>query len=161
MLHLAILGVMAVASLLAPGLARAESAQDLAWCKGDGSPTLEQQIGGCTALIDAKSGEARTRALNYFRRAGAYLRQQDYDRAISDFGEGLALDAGNAAGYYGRAIAYEAKKDADRAIADYDLAIELDPRNVKALSNRAAHLCRHARLRARARGQQPRRRVRA
>ncbi len=116
MRHLAILGVMAVASLLAPGLARAESAQDLAWCKGDGSPTLEQQIGGCTALIDAKSGEARTRALNYFRRAGAYLRQQDYDRTISDFGEGLALDAGNAAGYFGRAIAYEAKKDADRAL---------------------------------------------
>ena len=115
MRHLAILGVMAVASLLAPGMARAESAQDLAWCKGDGSPTLEQQIGGCTALIEAKSGEARTRALNYFRRAGAYLRQQDYDRTISDFGEGLALDAGNAASYFGRAIAYEAKKDTDRA----------------------------------------------
>ena len=138
MLHPAILSVMALASLLAPDLARAESAQDLAWCKGDGSPTLEQQIGGCTAVIDAKSGEARARALNYFRRAGAYLQQQDYDRAISDFGEGLALDAGNAAAYYGRAIAYEAKKDSDRAIADYDAAIALDPRNVKALSNRAA-----------------------
>ena len=104
---------MALASLLAPGLARAESAQDPAWCKGDGSPTLEQQIGGCTALIDAKSGEARARALNYLRRAGAYLQQRDYDRAIGDFGEGLALDAGNATAYYGRALAYEAKKDSE------------------------------------------------
>ena len=138
MLHTAILGVMAAASLLAPGLAQAESAQDTAWCKGDGNPTLEQQIGGCTALIDAKSGEARARAMSYFRRAGAYLRQQDYDRAISDFGEGLALDAGNAAAYFGRAIAYEAKKDSDRAIADYNSAIALEPHNVKALSNRAA-----------------------
>ena len=77
MLHPAILSVMAVASLLAPGLAWAESAQDLAWCKGDGSPTPEQQIGGCTAVIDAKSGEAPARALSYFRRAGAYLQQQD------------------------------------------------------------------------------------
>src|SRR5262245_30390125 len=118
--------------------ARAESDQSLAWCKGQGNPTLEQQIGACTRLIDGKSGEARMRALSYFHRAGAYLQQQDYDRAISDFGEGLALDGGNAAAYYGRAIAYEAKKDTDRALADYDAAIKLDPHNVKALSNRAA-----------------------
>jgi tetratricopeptide (TPR) repeat protein len=118
--------------------ARAESDQSLAWCKGDGDPTLERQIGACTALIEAKSGEPLTRALNYFRRAGAYLRQQDFDKAISDFGDGLALDAGNAAAHYGRAIAYEAKKDTDRAIADYDAAIRLDPRNVRSLSNRAA-----------------------
>jgi hypothetical protein len=35
--------------------ARAESDQSLAWCKGDGDPTLEQQIGACTTLIEAKS----------------------------------------------------------------------------------------------------------
>jgi len=46
-------------------------------------------------LIEAKSGEARTRALNYFRRAGAYLQQRHFDKAASDFGDGLALDAGN------------------------------------------------------------------
>ena len=146
MRHLAILGVMAVASLLAPGLARAESAQDLAWCKGDGSPTLEQQIGGCTALIEAKSGEARTRALNYFRRAGAYLRQQDYDRTISDFGEGLALDAGNAAGYFGRAIAYEAKKDTDRALRRLRLGDRARTSQRHGAQQPRRTLCRHARL---------------
>ena len=77
-----------------PVPARAESDQSLAWCKGQGNPTLDQQIGACTALVEAKSGEARARAFNYFRRAGAYLRHQDFDKAISDFGEGLALDAG-------------------------------------------------------------------
>src|SRR5262245_39143154 len=131
--------LLGCALLLAVAMsARADNSQNLASCKGDGNPTLEQQIEGCTALIEGDTGEVRTRALNYFRRAGAYLQQQQYDKAISDFGEGLALDAGNAAAYYGRAIAYQAKKESDRAIEDYNAAIELDPSNVKALSNRAA-----------------------
>jgi hypothetical protein len=65
-------------------------------------------------LIDGKAGEARTRALSYFRRAGAYLRQQDYD-SDQRFGDGLALDA-SAAAYYGRAIAYEARRTATALI---------------------------------------------
>ena len=133
-----LLGCALTLAAAMPVSARAESGQSFAWCKGQGNPTIEQQIGACTALVEAKSGEARSRALNYFRRAGAYLRHQDFDKAISDFGDGLALDAGNRAAYYGRAIAYEAKKDTERAIADYGSAIELDPHNVKALSNRAA-----------------------
>src|SRR5262245_4994199 len=55
-----------------PDPAGAENDQSLAWCEGQGNPTLEQQIGACTALIEAMSGEARTRALNYFRRAAAF-----------------------------------------------------------------------------------------
>jgi hypothetical protein len=47
------------AALSVPG--RAETAQDLALCKGDGNPTLQQQIRP-HSLIDGKSGAARTRA---------------------------------------------------------------------------------------------------
>src|SRR5262245_54614559 len=100
-----LLGCALTLAAAMPDPAGAENDQSLAWCEGQGNLTLEQQIGACTALIEAKSGEARTRALNYFRRAAAYLQQQDYDKAISDFGESLALDSGSAAAYYGRAIA--------------------------------------------------------
>ncbi|MGB0057819.1 MAG: tetratricopeptide repeat protein, partial [Methyloceanibacter sp.] len=118
--------------------ARAESEQDVAWCKGQGNPTPEQQIGACTALIEAGAGQGRERGLSYFRRAAAYLKRENFDSAIRDFGEGLALDPDNATAFYGRGVAYEAKKEPERAIEDYDAAIELDPRYIKALSNRAA-----------------------
>ena len=118
--------------------ARAESDQDVVSCKGQENPTVEQQISGCSAVIDGGTIQGRELALSYFRRAAAYLKQEDFDNAIHDFGEGLALAPGNATAFYGRGIAYEAKKDPDRAIQDYDTAIKLDPRQVKALSNRAA-----------------------
>ena len=120
--------------------ARAESGQSLRLVQGRRqSHASSSRSAAAPQLIDGQVRRGSgSRALNYFRRAGAYLRQQDYDKAISDFGDGLALDAGNAAAYYGRAIAYEARRTSDRASRDYDAAIELDPRNVKALSNRAA-----------------------
>jgi tetratricopeptide (TPR) repeat protein len=140
MLHSLVLygavAVIAIAALTAQ--ASAESDQDVAWCRGQGNPTLEQQIGGCSAVIEGGTVQGRELALSYFRRAAAYLKQQNFDSAIRDFGDGLALDPGNATAFYGRGIAYEAKKDPDRAIQDYDAAIKIDQHHVKALSNRAA-----------------------
>jgi tetratricopeptide (TPR) repeat protein len=139
MLRVFILGCAVTVSANAPSFpARAESDQDVVSCKGQGNPTLEQQISDCSAVIQGDAVQGRERALSYFRRAAAYLKQEDFDNAIHDFGEGLTLDPGNATALYGRGIAYEAKKDSDRAIQDYDAAIKLDPRHVKALSNRVA-----------------------
>ncbi len=89
-------GAIAFVVTTGPSLADAESSQDVGWCKGEGSPTPEQQTSGCTALIEAGATQGRDLALSYFRRAAAYLKRQDYDDAIHDFGEGLALDPKNA-----------------------------------------------------------------
>src|SRR5215470_2266635 len=125
-------------AIAASASALAETDQNVAWCKRQGNPTPEQQIAGCTALIEGGKVHGRERALSYFRRGAAYLMRQAFDRAIRDFSDGLALDPANATAFYGRALAYEGKKDPDRAIKDYDAAIRLDPGHVKALGNRAA-----------------------
>ena len=47
-------GAIALMATVAPDLADAQSAQGLAWCKGQGDPTPEQQIGGCSDVIESK-----------------------------------------------------------------------------------------------------------
>jgi hypothetical protein len=92
---LVLIGIVAVLAL-SPNPAHAGSAEQIAQCKGGDGVTAEQQIDACTAVIEAGSRDGRELALSYFRRAAAYLKQQDFDSAIRDFGEGLARDAGNA-----------------------------------------------------------------
>src|SRR6478735_4363116 len=116
--------------------ARAESEQDVAWCKGQGNPTPEQQIGGCTALIEAGAGQGRERGLSYFRRAAAYLKRENFDSAIRDFGEGLALDPDNATAFYGRGLTYARRGDFAYARRDFDRAVALDAKSAIAYFNR-------------------------
>ena len=113
------LGAVIVA-FLAQGPAAAESNQNLVWCQGDDKASAEQQINGCTALIQSGSYRGQDLARTYFSRAMGYLRKQDVDRAIGDFDAGLALDPGNATALYNRAIGYDANANpegAERSVA--------------------------------------------
>ena len=92
---------------MASGLLWADD-QNLAWCKGQGGPSPDQQITSCTSLIESGSYNGQDLARTYFSRAMGYLRKQDLDRAIEDFDAGLALDPDNPAALYNRAIGYEA-----------------------------------------------------
>jgi hypothetical protein len=78
---------------MASGLVLAED-QNLAWCKGHGGSSPDQQITSCTSLIESGSYHGQDLARTYFSRAKGYLRKQDLDRAIEDFDAGLALDPG-------------------------------------------------------------------
>jgi lipoprotein NlpI len=69
-----------------------------------------------------------TRAHAYYNRGTAYQSKSDYDRAIANFDQTIALDPKDAVAYYSRGIAYKAKGDLDRAIADFDRAIAINPK---------------------------------
>ena len=49
----------------------------------------------------------------------------DYDQAIADFDEAIALDPQDALAYANRGYAYYNLGDDDKAIADYERALEL------------------------------------
>ena len=100
--------------------------------------TPEQQIAACTALIEAAGREGRDLALAYFRRAAAYLKHQDFDSAIRDFGEAWHRTPTTPRPGSDAALLTRAKATPNTPSTDYDAAIKLDPDNVKALSNRAA-----------------------
>lgn len=62
--------------------------------------------------------------------------QRNYDGAIADYTQAIALDPKNAMAYHNRGYAKRDKGDNDGAIADYTQVIALDPKFVTAYNNR-------------------------
>jgi hypothetical protein len=75
-------------------------------------------------------------AVEHTDRGDAYYAKGDYDRAIADYTQAVALDPNYFAAYFQRARSYERAGDFDRAIADYAEAIRLSPLDVSPVINR-------------------------
>lgn len=92
-------------------------------------------ISGCNAVIQETT---KNLAAAYYFRAAASEAKKDFDRAIADYTQAIAIDPTEVDYLNGRAGAYEAKNDMNRAMADYDKAIQLNPKSVYAYNNRGA-----------------------
>jgi tetratricopeptide (TPR) repeat protein len=123
------LGMIAVtAAMVLTAPAVAQMSRDYDRCTGKGSPSTEQVIRGCTAVIQFKRETKTNRSISYNNRGNAYQTKGDNDRAIADYSEAIRLGPKNAGSYYNRGSVYEGKGDFDRTIADYNEAIRLDPK---------------------------------
>jgi lipoprotein NlpI len=122
--------------------AAAQTQQQIDWCNNnDNAFSVDQRIGGCTALVESAEASVQNRAAGYSNRCWAYSDKGDPDRAIADCNQAIRLDPKLANAYLNRGKAYSDKHDFDRAIADYDRAIELDPKSSIGYNNRCdAHL---------------------
>jgi len=61
-----------------------------------------------------------------------YFSKKDYDKAIADFTEAIAIEPSSVDCYFLRARAYMAKNDHEPAIADYTRILELAPKYIPA-----------------------------
>jgi len=135
-LHALVGAVMLVTSALHASRAAAQTQQEIDWCNNnDNAFSVDQRIGGCTALIESEPASAQDRAAGYSNRCWAYSDKGDPDRAIADCNEAIRLDPKLANAYLNRGKAYSDKDDFDRAIADYDQAIKLNPKSSMAYNN--------------------------
>ena len=66
-------------------------------------------------------------AKDYYNRGVAKLKLGDYEDAIADYDQAIALNPDDADAYYNRGIAKRGLGDHDSAIADFDQGIELKP----------------------------------
>jgi tetratricopeptide (TPR) repeat protein len=98
----------------------------------------DTSIAGCTALIQAGRESTVSLVSAYSRRASAYMRKTDYDRAIQDYGDSIRLNPNDASAYSDRGNAYFYKGDYDRAIQNHDDAIRLNPNYESAYTGRGA-----------------------
>jgi tetratricopeptide (TPR) repeat protein len=74
---------------------------------------------------------------NAFNNRGwAWYSKKDYNRAVKDYNEAIALDPKFTLAFRNRAAAWSDKKDYERAIKDYDEAIRLDPNHVETINRR-------------------------
>jgi tetratricopeptide (TPR) repeat protein len=96
--------------------------QQISWCQmALIMKNADLIIKGCTAVIRSDRS-----ALAFHNRGVAYGLKGDYDRAITDFDDAIALDSNLTGAFANRGHAYAAKKDYDRAIADYNRAVQLN-----------------------------------
>ena len=110
--------------------------EDLATAYRYRSSIYRQQNVKDKATADLKDAIRLDPANTAFFRGQIHVVDNDLDAAISEYGEALKANPGNADIYNARGFAYEKKGDRDRALADYSEAIRLDPEFTQALTNR-------------------------
>jgi len=76
-------------------------------------------------------------AQTYRNRAIAWIKENEFERAISDLSHAIDIDPTFAKAYNSRGTVYGRKGDAERAVADFDRAIRLAPTFAAAFVNRA------------------------
>jgi tetratricopeptide (TPR) repeat protein len=104
---------------------------DFAQCVNQGGAfSPDEQISGCTAVVQSSHELSAIRAIAYINRGVVHWKRGDHDRGIADFSEAIALDPVDLSSWYAyfyRGEVYTDKKDYHRAIADYSEAIRLHP----------------------------------
>jgi tetratricopeptide (TPR) repeat protein len=73
-----------------------------------------------------------------YERGVANLKNNEWNEAISNFGEAIRLNSKDALAYECRGGAYFLTCDFDKAITDFTQAIQLEPANARALFNRGS-----------------------
>lgn len=63
----------------------------------------------------------------YVQRGNARYNNNDYNGAIKDYDEAIAIDSGYELAFYNRGLSWFVKKEYDKAIEDYNKAIKLYP----------------------------------
>src|ERR1017187_5838324 len=132
-------GAIALAAIagVASSAAHAQTKQEFNWCIGEGNPTPAQKITGCTAVIQAGKLKGKRLAFTFSNRGVAYYERGEYDRAIQDFEQAIALNPKYALAFNNRCAAYHDKGEYDRAIQDCNQAIKLNPNHAGAYYNRS------------------------
>ena len=120
--------------LAPPGHAQTE--QERQWCSGRGTVSPDQQVSGCTAIIEAEHNDAVILATALNNRAAAYFSQGRLEEAIQDLNQAVKLNPNYAHAFVHRGEVYRAMGQDERAIQDFDQAIKLEPNYAHAFRER-------------------------
>lgn len=127
--------VFAIAATIV--LATPTSADEYQACQGsEPQYSLDENIAGCTTIIESGRESQEILYSVYVTRGYAYSGKRQYDLAIADFTRAIQLNSDLASTYVDRGMSYTLNGQYDLAIADYNRAIQLKPDNAFAYSNR-------------------------
>lgn len=125
MKQLAIVIGIAFAAIVSPLSASAASTDLWGQCKG---PDSEAAVRACTAILDSPDSRlAAAQAL--YNRARAWLDLEQFDRAIADLDQSVALSPRSPAPRLQRGITLAWKKDFMKAAAEFSAVIALAPKS--------------------------------
>jgi len=124
-----------LAALLLHGGAQAQTEEEWDWCYGIGVPAPNVQppeilISGCTAVIQSGIHGGRNLVVAFTNRGVGYRQTSQYDRAVADFDQAIALDANYMPAYDQRGSLYWDRGEIERARQDLDQIVRLKRREV-------------------------------
>jgi tetratricopeptide (TPR) repeat protein len=100
------------------------------------APEADVSISGCTAIIQSGHETQQKLATDFYNRGVAYLRKDQYDRAIEDFDQSIRLNPNYALAFKGRGNVHLSEGQYDRAIEDFDHVLRLNPNDAWAFAGR-------------------------
>ena len=86
-----------------------------------------------------RSRSTRKTAMHSANGPSCWLGKQEYDQAIHDYGEAIALDLNDTHLLNQRAMCWLNKKEYGKALADFDQSLAVHPKNPETFGYRAAH----------------------
>ena len=116
---------------------QSQQSQTVGWCSSKNGVSPDQQIAGCTALIEANKLAPKQRAIAFAIRGNGNFAKKQYELALKDYDQAIELDASAPIPYWNRGNAFSVKGQYDRAIQEYDHAIKLNPAFSQAFFGRA------------------------
>lgn len=120
--------IACAASIVLVVPASAELSPERQACDGsEPQYSLDQQIAGCTAVIEGGGISQDNLASAYSNRGVAYYSKGQYDKTIADNDRAIALKPDFANAFYGRGMAYARLGQCDRGMADANESFRLDP----------------------------------
>ncbi|MEZ5667754.1 MAG: tetratricopeptide repeat protein [Alphaproteobacteria bacterium] len=95
------------------------------------------RIQACTTAIDGGGLAAADQAVAYDARCRARIGLQQFEQAIGDCDQAIALNPELASAYNNRGAAHGNLGNHQQAVADFDAMVRLEPNNANAVNNRA------------------------
>jgi tetratricopeptide (TPR) repeat protein len=92
-------------------------------------------VRSCTAVIDSGKLSKHDLMAAYLNRGEAHKNQKEYEMALRDFTQSIAIDA-TAIAFNGRGVVYDLMGDFEHALQDYAEAIRLQPDFALPFNNR-------------------------
>jgi tetratricopeptide (TPR) repeat protein len=102
-----------------------------------GLPTVTPTLETPTPASITPDGSAHSSAESHYQLGNAYTTSHDYERAIAEYSQAIALYPAYVDAYIYRGSAYENQGQFDLARKDYDAAIKRDPASAGAYFKRA------------------------
>lgn len=112
----------------------------LGGCAGGPMPRASSSSGDITTASD--EGDVRRRARLRMELASTYYAQGQYNTALDELKQAVAIDPTLPDAYEMRALIYDAMGETERAESNYKQALSLDERNGSVLHNYGWYLCR-------------------
>lgn len=111
-----------------------------AWDRCNGQGAAEYRVAQCSIVINFAETAPDRRAAALIERGKIRAEQNQFARAMADYGRAMRINSRNAQAYAARALLHQARGAYDVALRDFEQALAIDPTLPAAIAGRTETL---------------------